>query len=201
MRPKFRRSQTLPAPRWPRRAAVLGLALCLAWTGPLGAQAMRADPAALKAAFLYNFSQFVEWPVDAFGGADQPFVMCLLGRDTIGQPMLAVGRLKVRDRPVVLLRPTHAAEARRCHLAYADDLRDAHVAGLLRGLLDAPVLTVAGAPPEAGPAVAIAFTPRGDKLGWAVNLDAARRSRVKLSSKLLEMAVSVTDGGQERGSR
>jgi hypothetical protein len=181
--------------------ARLLLGIGLAWAGPLASQAMRADPAALKAAFLYNFSQFAEWPADAFGTGDQPFVICLLGRDAIGEPMQAVGRLSVRERSVLVLRPTQPAEARRCHLAYADDLREPAAATLLRSLLDAPVLTVAGVGEDRGVPVAIALTQQGDRLRWSVNLDATRRSRIKLSSKLLEMAVSVTDGGQERSPR
>lgn len=180
-----------------RLALLLGLGAAL----PAGSQVMRADPAALKAAFLYNFSQFAEWPADAFGAADQPFVICLLGRDAIGEPMQAVGRLSVRERAVLVLRPTQPAEARRCHLAYADDPREPAAAALLRTLLDAPVLTVAGRSEERGVPVGIALTQRDDRLRWSVNLDATRRARVRLSSKLLEMAVSVIDGGQERSPR
>jgi hypothetical protein len=182
---------TRPCRPAPRR---LALALLLLACGPSGGDEPRADLRDLKAAYLYNFAQFAEWPREPGAAAgDAEFAICATGRDSLGGSLGALQGRTLRGRPVVALAPVqNADEARRCHILYVDDAR----AGWVRQVAERPVLLVGNVPEAAG--LAIAFEVRGERLRWHVNLAAARKSGLRLSSKLVELALSVTDTPAER---
>lgn len=176
----------------------LALALLLLACGPSGGDEPRADLRDLKAAYLYNFAQFAEWPREpgaAAGAAagEAEFAICATGRDSLGSALGALQGRTLRGRPVVALAPVQSAdEARRCHILYVEDARS----GWVRQLAERPVLMVGNVPEAAG--LAIAFEVRGERLRWHVNLAAARKSGLRLSSKLVELALSVSDTPVER---
>lgn len=178
-----------------RRPAVLVLACALALLPQRAPAQAQADEAALKLAYLYNFAQFVSWPAESFADAQAPLVLCVAGRDPWGPMLDRLGGRVVAGHTLRVARPRGVSEARGCHLLYVDDV--AGQAWLLAALAEAPVLTVASqadAEAAAPPPATIGFVRRGERLGWAVNLELLRKARLKLSSKLLEMAVRLHDG-------
>lgn len=176
--------------RAPGAPALLAAALLLA-------APMRAAPEAptewdVKAAYLYNFTRFVEWPEDRTTPADAPFVVAVLGPDPFGRVLDATFAGKtVGTHPVVvrrLERPEDASEVRILFVAGASD-RDA-----LRGLRAArgkPVLTVGDANGAGPRPVILTFLIRDSRVRFEVNLGAARDAGLKISSQLLKLALAV----------
>jgi hypothetical protein len=146
----------------------------------------------LKAAFIYNFSQFIEWPAGVFPQADSPFAICVLGDDPFGEALLAVQKRSYQGHPIVVNYPKTAAEARNCRILYVDDPGKTTLwREIGKNLGDAPVLTVSSGEDAMASGICIGFVPREGKIRWALNLNAARKAQLKISAKLIEIAVAI----------
>lgn len=173
-----------------RRPARPGRSLLLLATGLLLAASAGAqsDERAVKAAFVYNFIQFTQWPVPP----EEPFQLCVLGQTPIdaqldrlaGKPVLNGLRLVVQH-----VQPRDALAG--CHVLYIDDSQRARAEELLPRLGSAPILTVTDSDGLADRGLMIEIRKRQLKLGFEVNLVAARRANIAMSSQLLKMAQYV----------
>src|SRR5580658_6001674 len=73
--------------------------------------------ARVEAAFIYNFTQFVDWPADALGAKDAPFIVAVLGDDTLGGALeTAMAGKAVEGRPIVVKRFASPDQIQHCHL-------------------------------------------------------------------------------------
>jgi hypothetical protein len=150
-------------------------------------QAVRQAPEyALKAAFLYNFALFVEWPAESGTGLLR---VCVLGTDPFG-PILpdtlrgkAAGGRELRSAVVAT-----REELAPCSIVFVPAAEAGSRPGLLESLAGRPVLTVGESEGflESGGIIRLYLD--GEKLRFEVSAEAARRSKLKLSSRLLELA-------------
>lgn len=146
----------------------------------------------LKAAFIYNFGKFIEWPSSAFEKSDDPFYICLMGNERFGESLQALKKSSYNQRPISVSYPKTLAEARRCHVLYVDDPSNSPLgSGAWKALGEAPVLTVSSDSGAIESGVCIGFVQQSGKLRWALNLDALRRAKLKVSAKLIEVAITV----------
>lgn len=169
------------------------LALCLA----LGTVALAAGAGPgeyeVKAAFLYNFARFVEWP-DAPGGAE-PFVVTVLGRDPFGSALDDTLRGKAIDRrPVVVRRVSRPEDLGKSQIVFICDSEKDRLPAILKGLESAPVLTVGEMSDFAERGGVIRFKVEQDRVRLEINVAAAARSRLRISSQLLKLARIVEPG-------
>jgi hypothetical protein len=164
------------------------LALLLVSDAAGAAQAI-SQPS-LKAAFLYNFAKFAEWPADASSAG--PLMLCVL-HDGPSEDALVklVSGASVNGRPVTVSRG--APKARACHLLYIGAAEAGAVSGILEEIKGAPVLTVGDGDtfPRRGGMVGLVV--EDGRMRFAINPDAAQRSGVRLSSKLLSLAKLIRD--------
>ena len=168
-----------------------GLAALLALAGLLPSATAQAastvDELEVKVAFIYNFVLFAEWP-DEVGGTLR---LCLYGVDRFGQALdVLQGRL-VNTRVIELHRRPKGQSLKDCQVVFlADPLNTDGIRALdeLRGL---PVLTVGDSPGAARLGVALNIVETGGRMGFEVNLYSARAGRIKISSKLLQLAREV----------
>ena len=171
--------------RWPRcllGAAAAALALLAA---PAHAQ---VDERALKAAYLFNFIQFTQWPVPP----DEPFRLCVLGRTPLdeqltkleGKPVLGGLHISVRH---VAPRESLAG----CHALYIDDSQRAQADEVLSRLASSPVLTITDGDGLADKGMMIEIHKRDARLGFEVNLKVARRANLNFSARMLKLASYV----------
>jgi hypothetical protein len=154
---------------------------------PLAGLAQDVTEPALKAAFIYNFMKFTEWPEPV--PASDPFVICVLGDSNVGDALERV----VRDRQFAGRRMTVSIVAisepkQSCRVLYVSGVTAIEGAQLLAGLQDSPVLTISDAVgfTEAG-GMAQFFFERG-QLRFNIGLEAVKRSRLQMSSRLLVLA-------------
>lgn len=153
---------------------------------------VNVDEFRLKAAIMYNFTQYIDWPDNAFDQPDSHFNVCVLGTDPFGESLLAMQKLSVKNRHIVVSYPKTIAEARACHMLYADEPRLTllgHEAGKVLG--DAPVLTLSSSNEAMETGMDIGFVTQAGKIRWTLNLAATRKARLKVSAKLIEIAVDI----------
>lgn len=159
------------------------------------AAGLPAQPAAeydVKAAFLYNFAKFVEWPQDAPAG---PISIGVIGRDPFeGKLEKAVLGKRVNGREFAVLHLRGEADARACHIVFIGPSEQKRLPEILRAMQHWPVLTVGDSPGFCAHGGVIGFKIVSDRVGFDINPDAAERAQLRLSSKLLSVAGTVREG-------
>jgi hypothetical protein len=146
----------------------------------------------VKEAYLYNFSQFVEWPTTAFSHDDSPFVICVMGKDQFGAALLSLQKHTYKSRPIVINYPKTVAEARNCQILYVDDVQKTSLRRDLEiALGNAPILTVSSGDDAITSGICIGFVLQNGKVRWDLNLETVRRKQLKMSAKLIEIAVAI----------
>lgn len=149
----------------------------------------------IKAVFLFNFTQFVLWPPEAFAAPDSPLRIGVLGTDPFGSALdEAVFGERVRDRPVVVERYARVADIRDCHVLYIASSEAPDVDRILSQLGHRPILTVSDIPNFARRAGAVNFYVEGSKVRLEINTDVTRRNGLKLNAQLLNLARLVPAG-------
>jgi len=143
----------------------------------------------VKAAFLYNFARFVEWPAQAFDGPEAPYAICILGQDPYGEDLdAAAGANTVQGRRIVVRRLSDAKVATDCHILFISTSERRRVPAIIEALGSAPVLTVGEDEAFTRLGGCIRFFLLENKVRLEVNLPAAERARLRVSSKLLNLA-------------
>lgn len=166
---------------------------CLALMAMLASETGTASSSSLeravKASFLFKFAPFVEWPPRAFTTADKSFMICIIGEDPFGNVLNDVVRgQKMRQRPVSIRRLAPSDSPAGCHMLYAGRSADTGYAPFA-ALDGQPMLTVSDK--EGPPGAMIAFVMQGGRVRFQVDDSAARANGLKISSKLLALAIAV----------
>lgn len=149
------------------------------------------DPWRLRAVFLYNFSQFIEWPSEAFSDPAGSFNICILGQNRFGSTLQALEKRPVRGHPIAIFTPRQLSESHSCHILYVTDLRVLSGDEWPTSLGRTSVLTIVDADNSRNVSAGIGFVEQGGKLRWVINLGELRQRNLKVSAKLIEIAVSV----------
>jgi hypothetical protein len=183
----------------------------LAWLRVLGAVAWAAMPAArgvaaqtsptseyeLKAVFLFNFAQFVEWPATAFPEPQAPLVIGVLGEDPFGPYLDAtVQGEAVNEHPLVVHRFHRVEDITTCHILFVSRPEQGRVEKILAALKGRGILTVGDIEGFAGRGGMISFVTDHNRIRLRINLDAARADDLTISSKLLRPAEIVSTASE-----
>ncbi|HVR97058.1 MAG TPA: YfiR family protein [Thermoanaerobaculia bacterium] len=182
------------------RGAALAAAVLLLL--PAGGRAAERPPVtseyAVKAAFLYNFAKFVEWPADAFRGPRDPMVLCLLGEDPFGRELdQTVGGKTVLGRQIMVRRLETPAGLEECRILFVSSSEGPRFAQVLAAVGDRAVLTVGDEEAFGRAGGIISFVVRQSRVRFHIDRAAAARAGLSISSQLLELAETVT-GGERR---
>ena len=172
-----------------RRALPLLLALLLAAPGLLAAQT--ASEYDVKAAFLYNFTKFVDWPPAAFPDPGSSLKLCVLGADPFGGSLQAVAGEQVANHKLTVVRTESLAKPTGCQILFISRSERDHLPQILAAVKGSPVLTVGDTKGFVDEGVIINFTLEGTKVRFEVNTESADRAGIKISSKLLQLAKRV----------
>lgn len=181
----------------PRAAAIIVALLALAAAVPGRAQAPPAPTEyQVKAVFLFNFSQFVDWPPAAFADGRSPLVIGVLGRDPFGAMLdEIVSGETVNGRPLAVRRYESVEQVDACHILFIDRSRDPQLDADLAALKGRSILTVGDFEGFARRGGIVRFSTVGNKIRLRVNLAAAQQAKLTISSKLLRPAEIVQPGG------
>ena len=168
---------------------------------PSTLQAQEALPEyQVKAAYLFNFLKFVEWPEDAFADSLAPIVIGIVGDDPFGStlPEVTIGKT-IQGRDLVIRRYRAGENIRGANILFisaSEKKRLSQIMGTLRG---SSVLTVADMDGFLDSDGMIQFLSENDRVRFAINVDAANRARLKISSKLLSLARVVRTRANDPG--
>lgn len=146
----------------------------------------------VKAAFLYNFARFVEWPAEALHDPGAPFVIAILGRDPFGSVLdETVAGKTVAGRPIEVHRVPRADDARDAQIVFVSPSERPNMAAILKALERPGVLTVGDTDGFATQGGAINFTVQARRVRFEINPSVAEQAGLKMSSQLLKLATLV----------
>jgi len=147
----------------------------------------------LKAAFLFNFAQFVQWPATAFAGSDAPFCIGILGEDPFGDVLEdTVQGETINHHKLVVHRSRRSEDLMDCQLVFVCKSEAGRVGDILSQLDSKPILTVGDMDGFSGSGGAIDFYLQGNKVRFEINPGAAQRNGLRISSQLLSLGKIVS---------
>ena len=192
----LKRSQARHRPGVIKKLCVsVALLLCFSM-GPTGlftapAQTAPSEPFQeyqVKAAFLYNFAHFVEWPNGSFAEKESPFVLGIIGEDPFEEAMGALDGKAIGDRELVVRKFNDLKSLERCHMLFVSASEKSRLAQILDSAASRHVLTVSDINGFCEAGGHITFLIEKKQIRFQINPASAQRSGLKLSAQLLKLA-------------
>jgi hypothetical protein len=194
-----------PWRRWTSLGRRLAAATALCAIGAAGTHAQAAGAAAdagdaaleyrVKAAYLYQFGKFVEWPAAAFPSPTATLTLCVVGDDPFGPVLDDTVRSKtIAGHAISVVRVSARADLHACHILFLSADQSSALAQIVERTAGSPVLIVGEAPDFARRGGAVNFVLQQNRVLFEVNPRAAARGGLRISSKLLSLARIVADG-------
>jgi hypothetical protein len=175
--------------RWCR--TVLLLFACLLAT-QIGAQTKVRDYQ-VEAVYLFNFTQFVEWPSSVFADAQMPIVIGVLGDDPFGKYLDETVRGEtVGARPLIVRRYSSVDQVDGCQILFISRSESERVQPIIERLRARSILTVSDVDGFTQSGGIVRFVNQGDRVRLKINVTAARAAGLTISSKLLRVAETTT---------
>jgi YfiR/HmsC-like len=177
------------------RRSARALLICAAIAGG-GARADNnavISEAQIKAAFLYNFTKFVEWPDGTFESKGDPIDIGVLGDPALAAMLesIVAGR-RVNGHAIVVKVLRSADEIAPLEMLFVSETEEAQFAALPDSIRDRATLTVGETPAFATAGGAIVFGQHDGKLRFTINMSAPDRARLRISAELQKLAIAVT---------
>jgi len=174
--------------RWAFCLAWMVLGLCTDW----GAENSVPLEYKVKAAFLYNFTRFVEWPPARFAANDGPLIIGICGRNPFGDELEhgLKGR-SVNGHPIELRMVEAPESAKDVHLLFIPASEDGRASAWLKSAAGAGVLTVGETEKFADAGGMIRFVREADKVRFDINVEPAEQARLRVSAQLQKLARTV----------
>jgi uncharacterized protein DUF4154 len=179
-------------------AALLGIAAgAVGW--PAGSAWSQDDPVTLehrvKAAFLYKFAGYVDWPTASFARPDTPVTIAVLGAEPVAEELVqAVAGRTVDGRPVMVKRLKPGESLAGVHILFIGKAESARLGQLAQTAQPRAILTVTESDGALAQGSIINFVMADRRVRFEISLDAAEKSGLKLSSRLLAVAQQVRTG-------
>jgi hypothetical protein len=190
----------LPARRRVRRLTILpirAVAVLVVWPGPVGAQVV-SDPA-LRAAYLFNFAKFIEWP-EATADVTTPLRVCSTDARVAEALIALVAGKTINGRAVTGARVSPVDGLRGCAIVHAGNLNDRDSKTVLATLAGQPTFAIGDSDRFTAIGGAAHFYLERGRLRFAINLDVVRRVGLRIDPGLLQMAqiIKTPAGGTSR---
>ena len=187
-----------------RLRLIVAVLLCLSTTAGINAQSSDSAGSSeylIKAGFIYNFAQLVQWPPTAFSQADSPIVIGILGTDPFGELIDRVVQNKKLDgRNLIVRRLKRGASLKDCQILFVGSSEAAHLDEILQSTKTLPILTIGEMPGFAMRGGIINLTVEGNKIRFEVNIEAAKQANLNISSRLLALARIVPQSADGKKS-
>jgi YfiR/HmsC-like len=155
----------------------------------------------VKAAYLFNFLKFVEWPDDSFADSLAPIVIGVVGEDPFGSalPQVTIGKT-VQGRDLVIHKYHSGEDLRGAHILFISPSEKKRLPMILSSLRGSSVLTVADTEGFLDAGGMIQFLNENDRVRFAISVEATSRAKLKMSSKLLSLAKVVGGNVKQVGN-
>lgn len=174
----------------------IAILLCLSMAArafPQSSDSGESSEYLIKAGFIYNFAQLVQWPAGTFAQADSPIVIGIFGTDPFGGIIdRVIENKKLEGRSLVVRRLKRGTPVRDCNILFVSASEAAHLDEVIQSTKGMPILTVGETPGFAVRGGIINLTLEGNKVRFEVNIDAAKQANLNISSRLLALARIVS---------
>jgi hypothetical protein len=178
----------------PRRGYCLRLAVFTVFI----AFAQSVDEYQVKAAFLYNFAKFVEWPPQTFKTEKDPIRICVLGLNPFGPALVdAVGGKTVLGRTFAVTGISNVAQAVECQMLFISSSERKHLTSILAELRTRGVLTIGETNGFAAQGGIVNFKLEDGRVRLEINVEAAVQAKLRISSQVLSLAQIVKPAVQK----
>ena len=174
-----------------------GLAILLLFALTNGSAISHAEPAPpreyqLKTAFIYSIIKFIEWPNNSVAGAAPPLNLVILGQDPFGEDLETIKGKSAKGRPIVIRHCRRVEEVKDCDVLFICASERGRLTHILKHLQNSPVLTVADQDGfcEAGGMINLVTVK--NRINFEINMAAAQRAQLRISSQLLKLARIVS---------
>jgi YfiR/HmsC-like len=195
--------RTIPVSQRTRQTVIiLAILVCAHIVAAPNAQAQDAlSEYQVKAAYLFNFLKFVEWPDDAFADSLAPIVIGVVGDDPFGSalPQVTIGKT-VQGRDLVIRKYHTGEDVRGAHILFISPSEKKRLPMILSSLRGSSVLTVSDTEGFLDAGGMIQFLNENDRVRFAISVEATGRARLKMSSKLLSLAKVVGGNVKQVGN-
>ncbi|MEM7306289.1 MAG: YfiR family protein [Planctomycetota bacterium] len=173
---------------------LVGVVLCAPPSFGGGRDTEKVDEYHLKAAFLYNFALFTDWPKESFDDPKAPLVVAVVGKDPFGKHLTKTfdGK-KAKGRPTEIRRFKSVDNIGHCHILYVPKDQASKIDTIRKKIGKQSVLIIGEKPGFALQGGAVNFYAKGSKIAFEINPKAAERARVTISSQLLKLARVVKE--------
>jgi len=142
----------------------------------------------VKATFLYHFAQFAEWDSGVFKSDNSPLMLCIIGEDPFGDALKDIENKNIRGRPLLIRMCKNLTDIHGCHILFVSQSEEGNLMNILSDIKGESCLTVSDLEGFTQLGGIIKFFIVENKVRFEINPDAADRSRIKLSSRLLKIA-------------
>lgn len=168
-----------------------GLLFLLAETR-VWAQETQPSERQLKAAFLFNFARFTEWPATAFATSNAPMVLGVLGKNPFGDDLERTLKGKTLNNHPLVIKEFHSpVEATNCQVLFISPSEKGRLLEILNSVRGFSVLTVSETEHFTETGGMINFVKEDNKIHFQINNDEAVKAGLKISSRLLSLAVAT----------
>jgi len=167
--------------------------LLMVWVSIVFAQ--EADESKVKAAFVYNFTKFIQWPNSTLPPGETKMSLCVLGNDHLGDALESLTGKIVSGRQLSVKRIKGPDDAGRCQILYICGSESNNARNILKGMKEG-ILTIGEMNQFASFGGIINFSVTENRVSFEINTDAAERAGLKISSQLLKLAKIVRDGSR-----
>lgn len=172
---------------------------CICAATPARAQERTLDEYQIKALFIFNLVQFVEWPVESHPTQDSPIRIGILGDNPFSGTLVAATKNeKVNGRAISIERADEASALAHCHVVFVSRSERGRLQAVFDTFAGRPVLTVGDTPGFAERGGIINFYRDGEKVRFELNRAAAQAANLKLSSQLIRLGKPVDGSGGQR---
>ncbi len=142
----------------------------------------------LKAAFIYNFTRFINWPPQSFTDAESPFIIGIFGEDRLSTHLnLLIKGEKLNNRPIIIKTYSSAQKIGACHILFISSQSASEIKNQLWYINRKSTLTVSDMPNFAKTGGIIGFYKVQNKLKLQINMYEVKHSELIFSSKLLSL--------------
>ncbi|VAW67661.1 hypothetical protein MNBD_GAMMA09-1487 [hydrothermal vent metagenome] len=152
----------------------------------------------IKAAYLYQFTKFTQWPVQQFSDKNTPIRICVLGRSPFGNLLDIFSSKTSQNRSLSIKYLPSLKNILNCHVVFISRSEEKRLTQILHKIAHSPVLTVSDMDDFVRRGGIIGFVPKRKKVGIEINIGASSASGAKLSSKLLEIATLIKNGPETK---
>ncbi|MDH3257746.1 MAG: YfiR family protein [Nitrospinota bacterium] len=177
-----------------RHLMVVGL-LLWGWCAPMASQALAVESAyaasvehEVKAAFIHNFTKFIDWSQDSFKTDTSPIRIGILGQGPINEPLIKMNGIRVQKRSLEISSIDNLNNAREFHIIFINRSEKKQIRSILRDLKGTGILTIGDMPDFAEQCGIINFFLQSGKVRFEINIEASRQENLQISSKLLRLA-------------